>query len=71
MTNKDKVIAAFLVSLGLFSVANATKYVISLSGSEKESILSVASVSNGNIIVCTGSGDIYRGSDNENQNSNA
>lgn len=71
MTNKDKVIAAFLVSLGLFSVANATKYVISLSGSEKESILSVAATSNGNIIVCTGSGDIYRGNDNENQNSNA
>lgn len=64
MTNKDKIIAAFVVSLGLFSAANATKYVLTLTGAEKESIFSVAKMSNSNIIVCDGSGDIMRGNDN-------
>ena len=64
MTNTDKILAAFLVSLGLFSAANATKYVLSLSGAEKTSLFSVAKTSNDNIIVCEGSGDINRGAQN-------
>ncbi|PKM97761.1 MAG: hypothetical protein CVU79_06740 [Elusimicrobia bacterium HGW-Elusimicrobia-3] len=64
MTNTDKIVAAFLVSLGLFSAANVTKYVLSLSGNEKESLFSVAKMSNSNIIVCDGSGDILRGNNN-------
>jgi 1-deoxy-D-xylulose 5-phosphate reductoisomerase len=42
MTNKDKVIAAFLVSVGLFSTAVATKYVSSLSPAQKQSLMPAA-----------------------------
>lgn len=42
MTNKDKVIAAFLVSLGVFSIAQATIYVKSLSGKERTVLVALA-----------------------------
>jgi len=42
MKNKDKIIAAFLVSLGLFSTAQATQYVGGLSIKEKQALSVVA-----------------------------
>ncbi len=41
MTNKDKVIATFLVSVGIFSAGVANKYVSSLSMAQKNSILPI------------------------------
>ena len=49
MTNKDKVIAAFLVSMGLFQVASARQYVQSLTGKEKTTMLMVVSNSSSNV----------------------
>ena len=43
MTNKDKVIAAFLVSVGLFSVGNAMHYVKALSDTQKTELSLLAS----------------------------
>ncbi|MEI7482149.1 MAG: hypothetical protein WCK75_07355 [Elusimicrobiota bacterium] len=43
MTNKDKVIAAFLVSVGLFSVCNAMQYVKALSDVQKTELSILAS----------------------------
>ena len=42
----DKVVIAFLVSVGVFSNTLATQYVSSISYSEKKSLLSVAKSSN-------------------------
>lgn len=42
MTNKEKVIAAFLVSVGMFSAAQASRYVNTLSDGEKTSLYSVS-----------------------------
>jgi len=41
MTNKDKVIVAFLVSAGLFSLTQAKQYVHNLSDTEKQTLKSV------------------------------
>lgn len=54
MTNKDKVIAAFLVSVGILSVAQATKYVATLSHKEKASLISVSANKNTQIYLCSG-----------------
>ncbi len=43
MTNKDKIIAAFLVSAGLFSVYNAMHYVKALSDTQKTELSLLAS----------------------------
>lgn len=43
MTNKDKIIAAFLVSVGLFSVCNAMHYVKALSDTQKTELSLLAS----------------------------
>lgn len=40
MTNKDKIIAAFLVSLGALSVSQATQYVSAISQGEKTVLIS-------------------------------
>jgi len=55
MTNKDKVIAAFLVSLGIFSVSQAALYVAGLSCKEKSTLSVVATKSSGNLTICEGS----------------
>ncbi len=52
MKNKDKAIAAFLVSVGIFSVAQAIQYLGTLSVNEKTALFSVAKDSNNNILVC-------------------
>lgn len=41
MANNDKVIAAFLVSLGLFSTTQATQYISALSAQDKQVLFSV------------------------------
>lgn len=43
MTNKDKMIAAFLVSVGLFSTCNAMHYVKALSDAQKTELSLLAS----------------------------
>jgi len=47
MTKTDKIIAAFLVSMGLFSVAQATQYVGALSDNEKATLVDVQQLSVG------------------------
>lgn len=54
MTNKDKMIAAFLVSVGVFSAVQATQYVSTLSLDKKNSLASVAKSSDGKILLCSG-----------------
>jgi hypothetical protein len=54
MKNKDKVLIAFLVAAGLFSVAQAGQYVSKLSATEKAKFSSTMSAANGAIVVCEG-----------------
>lgn len=53
MTNKDKIIATFLVSMGIFSAVQAVEYVVSLDGKEKEVMLSAASAKDSNVFLCS------------------
>lgn len=54
MTNKDKVIAAFLVSVGIFSAAQAMQYVRSLSADEKTRIGMTVKNTADRLVVCSG-----------------
>ncbi len=54
MTNKEKVIAAFLVSVGVFSSMQAVQYVRSLSQKEKNVLAVVANGPSNNIVLCQG-----------------
>lgn len=54
MTNKDKVIAAFLISAGLFSSAQAMKYVGMLSAKDKKALLPVAADKSIQLLVASG-----------------
>jgi hypothetical protein len=54
MENKDKVLAAFLVSVGIFSAAQAVQYVGTLSKKEKASLFSVSSNKSHQIYLCSG-----------------
>ncbi|HBB66084.1 MAG TPA: hypothetical protein DCZ93_02050 [Elusimicrobia bacterium] len=54
MTNKDKIIAAFLVSAGIFSATQAMQYVHTLSVKDKGTLVSVAKISSGNVLLCDG-----------------
>ena len=54
ITNKDKIIAAFLVSVGIFSAIQAAKYVGTLSHREKASLFSVSVNKNNQIFLCSG-----------------
>lgn len=54
MTNKDKVIAAFLVSVGIFSATQAMQYVRTLSVKDKGALVSVVKASSGNVLLCDG-----------------
>lgn len=53
MTNKEKVISAFLVSMGIFSVTQAVNYISSLSAEEKEVVFSAAQMKDSNVFLCT------------------
>ncbi|MBI4350991.1 MAG: hypothetical protein HY550_06095 [Elusimicrobia bacterium] len=54
MTNKDKMIAAFLVSVGVFSGVQASQYVSTLNTKEKKVLLPVAKAKDGKILLCSG-----------------
>jgi len=47
MKNSDKIIAAFLVSMGLFSIGQANQYVKTLSAQEKGAMIEVQQVAAG------------------------
>jgi len=49
MKNNDKLIAAFLVSLGLFSTIQAEQYVGALSSKEKNALSAVADADTSNV----------------------
>ncbi len=55
MTNKDKVIAAFLVSVGVFSAAQAMVYVSKLSVNEKNALVSLTTNHPEQFAACDGS----------------
>ena len=54
MTKKDKIVAAFLVSVGIFSAAQAMQYVCALSAKEKNKIGMTAKNINDRIVICSG-----------------
>ena len=54
MKNKDKVVVAFLVSAGLFSVLQAKQYVSGLSDQQKNALVSVKKTS-GQVLLAAGS----------------
>lgn len=61
MRNNDKIIAAFLVSLGIFSAAQAVEYVDNLSKKEKASLFSVSSIKTNQIFLCSGAEEYTQG----------
>lgn len=65
MTNNDKVLAAFLVSVGLFTANCANQYVRSLTTSAKAQLLTVAVGNTGNIALCDASPEVGRTQVNE------
>jgi hypothetical protein len=50
----DKMIAAFLVSMGLFSAFQAKQYVATLSSGDKRILISAVQASDGNVAACEG-----------------
>lgn len=54
MNKNDKIIAAFLVSLGIFTATQAVQYIATLSTKEKGQIAATAKKSDGRIILCSG-----------------
>ncbi len=52
MTNKEKVLITFLVSVGVFSLVEAGQYVRTLSDSQKQALMTV--VNTPNLVVCEG-----------------
>ena len=55
MKNSDKIIVAFLVSVGVFSTIQAKQYVGSISLKDKKVVLSVAKAATGKqILLCSG-----------------
>jgi hypothetical protein len=67
MTNKDKMIAAFLVSVGVFSATQAAQYVGSLSSKEKCALVSVVKGSKANVLLCNSVTNLS-GTENDNGN---
>jgi len=65
MTDNDKIIAAFLVSVGLFTVNCANQYIKSLTTSDKTQLLTVAVGNTGNIALCDASPEVGRTQVNE------
>lgn len=56
MTNKEKVVAAFLVSVGLFSAKCAVEYVGSLSSHEKTELFMLSKTTGKNILLASAGG---------------
>lgn len=59
MKINNKILVAFLVSLGLFSVVQAAQYVKTLS-SEEHGKLTLAAKSAGNVLLCEGAYDFVK-----------
>ena len=53
MKKRDKIIAAFLASMGIFSAAQAVQYVNTLDGKVKDEMFSVAKASDASVFLCT------------------
>lgn len=56
MKNKEKVVAAFLVSMGLFSAKCAVEYVGSISSHEKTELFMLSKTTGKNILLAGGGG---------------
>ena len=56
MTNKEKVVAAFLVSMGLFSAKCATEYVSTLSLHEKTELFMLSKTTGKNLVLSASRG---------------
>lgn len=56
MTKNDKIVAAFLVSLGLFSSAQAMQYVCTLSNAQKSDLVDVKKMSKDVILASASRG---------------
>lgn len=54
MKTNDKIIIAFLVAAGVFSINVATKYVNGLTDVQKKSILPAAKMSSSKVLLCEG-----------------
>lgn len=54
MNKNDKIIVAFLVSLGIFTATQAVQYIATLSTKEKGQIAATAKKSDGRVILCSG-----------------
>lgn len=65
MKKTDKIIAAFLVSMGVYSASQAMQYVASLSHGEKGSLEIVAKSSFNGVILCSSSISRVPGSDGD------
>jgi hypothetical protein len=52
MKVNDKAIVAFLVSVGVFTIAQATQYVKTISIKNKKELISIAKLKNKNIVLC-------------------
>jgi hypothetical protein len=64
MTNKEKIITAFLVSVGVFSASQAIQYVGTLSNGQKKALVTIAKKSDGKILLCSGVWDEKLQNDN-------
>lgn len=53
MKINDKILAAFLVSVGIFSSAQAMQYVKTLPASDKEALSAVAKLSGNGDLICS------------------
>lgn len=54
MTNKEKIVVAFLVSAGVFSASQAAQYVSTLSNVNKKALATVARKADGKMLLCSG-----------------
>jgi len=52
MKVNDKAIVTFLVSVGVFTIAQATQYVKTISIKNKKELISIAKLKNKNIVLC-------------------
>ena len=52
MAKNDKLIVAFLVSMGLFSTGQATQYIDNLNVKEKKELVSVSKLNSDNVSLC-------------------
>ncbi len=66
MTNKDKVIIAFLASIGVFSAAQASQYVLTLSSKDKQALSIIAKAPKSNVLLCNSVTDLS-GTENGNK----